>query len=91
MAIGGFNGSDPAPTLAQFQHYVRDGKVHYFIVGGGGGGSRGAGGFGGPGGNTSSEISTWVTRHYNSRTIDGVTIYDLTQPRSSSGSASGAV
>src|SRR5205823_4239060 len=22
MAIGGFNGSDPAPTLAQFQAYV---------------------------------------------------------------------
>src|SRR5437016_7848623 len=35
MAIGGFNGTDPAPTLAQFERYVRDGKIHYFIAGGG--------------------------------------------------------
>jgi len=86
MAIGGFNGSDPAPSLAQFQEYVRDGKVHYFIAGGGFGG----GGFG-PGANTSSGISTWVTQNFTSRTVDGVTIYDLTQPRSSSGSANDAV
>lgn len=31
MPIGGFNGSDPSPTLAKFQEYVRTGKVHYFI------------------------------------------------------------
>ena len=35
MAIGGFNGSDPAPTLAQFQDVVADGEIHYFIAGGG--------------------------------------------------------
>ena len=34
MAIGGFNGSDPSPTLAQFQQYVADGQVHWFIDGG---------------------------------------------------------
>ena len=33
MAVGGFNGTDPAPTLAQFQQYVADGKIHYFIAG----------------------------------------------------------
>ncbi len=33
MAIGGFNGSDPSPTLAQFKEYVADGKIHYFIAG----------------------------------------------------------
>src|SRR5947208_952907 len=43
MAIGGFNGTDPTPTLAEFQQYVADGDVHYFIAGGGG---FGAGGFG---------------------------------------------
>ncbi len=37
MAIGGFNGSDPSPTLAQFQAYVAAGEIHYFIAGGGGG------------------------------------------------------
>ncbi len=35
MAIGGFNGSDPSPTLAQFQQYVAEGKIHYFIGSGG--------------------------------------------------------
>ncbi len=33
MPIGGFNGSDPSPTLAQFQQYVQQGKIHYFIAG----------------------------------------------------------
>ena len=31
MAIGGFNGTDPAPTLSQFEKYVSEGKIHYFI------------------------------------------------------------
>jgi 4-amino-4-deoxy-L-arabinose transferase-like glycosyltransferase len=43
MMIGGFMGSDPAPTLQQFQAYVAAGDVHYFVEGGGGFG-------GGPGG-----------------------------------------
>ena len=75
MAIGGFNGTDPAPTLAQFQQYVADGKVHYFISGGGfGGGGRGAGG------NVSSQISSWVANNFTSQTVGGVTLYDLTSP-----------
>jgi hypothetical protein len=47
MAIGGFTGSDPSPTLAQFEQYVKEGKIHYFVVGGGpggGGGLRGGNG-----------------------------------------------
>ena len=44
MAIGGFNGSDPSPTLAQFKTYVADGEIHYFIAGGGMGGMGGMGG-----------------------------------------------
>jgi hypothetical protein len=28
MAIGGFNGSDPTPTLAQFEAYVNAGAIH---------------------------------------------------------------
>ncbi|MGW7100286.1 ArnT family glycosyltransferase [Streptomyces sp. NPDC054883] len=31
MAIGGFNGSDPSPTLEQFRAYVKAGRVHWFI------------------------------------------------------------
>lgn len=75
MPIGGFNGSDPSPTLEQFQQYVADGKVHYFV----------GGGRGGPGGNsasTSSAITAWVTANYTATTVDGVTLYDLTQPKS---------
>jgi 4-amino-4-deoxy-L-arabinose transferase-like glycosyltransferase len=45
MPIGGFVGSDPAPTLAQFQADVAAGQVRYFVVGGGPGGMAG-----GPGG-----------------------------------------
>ncbi|HWC39529.1 MAG TPA: hypothetical protein VG476_13415, partial [Acidimicrobiales bacterium] len=54
ITMGGFNGSDPAPTLAQLQALVSSGQVHYVLLGGGGPGggagpSAGAGGFG-PGG-----------------------------------------
>ncbi len=34
MAVGGFNGSDPSPTLAQFEKDVSAGRIHYFIGGG---------------------------------------------------------
>ncbi len=78
MAIGGFNGTDPAPTLAQFKQYVADGKIHYYIGGGGFGG--GAGGLGQAGTSDSTQIATWVSSHYKATTVDGVTIYDLTAP-----------
>jgi hypothetical protein len=74
MALGGFNGSDPSPTLAQFQEYVANGEVHYFISGGGGAGG-GGGGRGGMGGD--SEIATWVAEAFTATTVDGVTVYDL--------------
>jgi 4-amino-4-deoxy-L-arabinose transferase-like glycosyltransferase len=31
LAVGGFNGTDPYPTLARFQQYVAQGKIHYFL------------------------------------------------------------
>jgi 4-amino-4-deoxy-L-arabinose transferase-like glycosyltransferase len=31
LAVGGFNGTDPYPTLAQFQQYVAQGEIHYFL------------------------------------------------------------
>ena len=81
MAIGGFNGSDPSPTLAQFKKYVAEGKIHYFVSGGGmgGGGVRG-GDMGGSG--TSSQISSWVTENFTEVTVGSATFYDLTQPTS---------
>ncbi|MFE5633727.1 ArnT family glycosyltransferase [Streptomyces sp. NPDC056543] len=79
MAIGGFNGSDPSPTLAQFKQYVAQGKIHYFVGGGGlGGGTGGMGGMGG-GAGSGSEISSWVTETFEQVTVDGSTFYDLTR------------
>jgi 4-amino-4-deoxy-L-arabinose transferase-like glycosyltransferase len=74
MAIGGFNGTDPSPTLAQFEQDVASHKVHYFIAGGGGAG-------GGPGrasGSVAREISSWVTSNFPEQTVGGVAVYDLT-------------
>ncbi|MFE3386973.1 ArnT family glycosyltransferase [Streptomyces anulatus] len=85
MAIGGFNGSDPSPTLAQFKKYVAEGKIHYFVSGGGMGGGTGGGREGGGGGmggdsGTSSQISSWVTENFTEVTVGSATFYDLTQP-----------
>ncbi|HLH28767.1 MAG TPA: glycosyl transferase, partial [Acidimicrobiales bacterium] len=32
MAIGGFNGTDPTPSLAAFERYVAERRVHYYIA-----------------------------------------------------------
>jgi hypothetical protein len=45
MAIGGFSGTDPAPSLAEFETLVSKHQIHYFVSGGAGGG---LGGFAGP-------------------------------------------
>ena len=73
MAMGGFSGSDPAPTLAQLQEYVRTGQLRYILIGGGGGPG---GGFGGGG---SSSIAGWVTANGTVVNISGGfgTLYDL--------------
>jgi 4-amino-4-deoxy-L-arabinose transferase-like glycosyltransferase len=71
MPIGGFNGSDPSPTLAQFKQYVANGDIHYFIASGGGGGGMSAGG------TNSSTITSWVKATFTAKTVDGVTLYDL--------------
>ena len=72
MAMGGFSGSDPAPTLAQLQEYVRTGQLRYILIGGGGPG----GGFGGGG---SSSIASWVAANGTVVNISGGfgTLYDL--------------
>jgi 4-amino-4-deoxy-L-arabinose transferase-like glycosyltransferase len=74
MSIGGFNGGDPAPTLAQFQQYVDSAKIHYFI----GTGSNRGGGPGGSGNDVGAQITAWVAAHYTATTVGGLTVYDLT-------------
>jgi 4-amino-4-deoxy-L-arabinose transferase-like glycosyltransferase len=71
MPIGGFNGSDPSPTLAEFTADVAAGDIHYFI-----GGSVGAAN---GGSNVSSQIASWVEANFTAKTVDGVTLYDLTK------------
>ncbi|MDG5485003.1 glycosyltransferase family 39 protein [Mycolicibacterium gadium] len=76
MAIGGFNGTDPAPTLERFQQLVATGQIHYFIAdqmmmltgrwGSSSGGSRAA-----------TDIAQWVETHYTPLFIDRAAIYDL--------------
>jgi 4-amino-4-deoxy-L-arabinose transferase-like glycosyltransferase len=71
MAIGGFNGSDPAPTLAQFQQLVAEGRIHYFLGGGRMGGAMG-------GSDAARQITAWVQEHFTATTVGGATVYDLT-------------
>jgi 4-amino-4-deoxy-L-arabinose transferase-like glycosyltransferase len=71
MAIGGFNGSDPSPTLEQFKAYVAAGRIHYYI-GGSVGNSAG-------GSSDASEIASWVSENFTATTVGGTTVYDLTQ------------
>jgi 4-amino-4-deoxy-L-arabinose transferase-like glycosyltransferase len=73
MPIGGFNGSDPSPTLAQFRQYVSSGQIHYFLSGGGFRGQNG-------GSDAGNAINAWVQSNFTSVTIGSATFYDLTKP-----------
>ena len=94
MAVGGFSGSDPTPTLAAFEQMVAAHEVHYFAAGGaGGGGGGGGGGFagfagGGAGrggaGSDSGQITSWVESHFTAKTVGGETVYDLSAPAAGS-------
>ena len=78
MAIGGFNGTDPWPTLAAFEKLVSEHRIHYFIAAGSGGGT-------GVGGSAkSTAITSWVESHFSTTTVGGTTLYDLTRPVTSS-------
>ncbi|MEG8035296.1 glycosyltransferase family 39 protein [Sphingomonas sp. LR61] len=70
MAIGGWS-SDPAPTLAQFKAYVADEDIGYYVSSGSGGGGMGGGS------STASAIQEWVAANYESTTVGGQTVYDL--------------
>jgi 4-amino-4-deoxy-L-arabinose transferase-like glycosyltransferase len=73
MAIGGFNGTDPWPTLAVFKALVAKHEIHYYV-------GQGSQSFGG--GRGSSAIATWVAAHFTKQTVGGQTVYDLTKPLS---------
>ncbi|MGI5422722.1 ArnT family glycosyltransferase [Actinomadura luteofluorescens] len=77
MAVGGFNGTDPAPTLAEFQRLARQGRIHYFV-----GGDRGQAGARtrgtGSGSDAAQRITAWVAANYTPATVGGTVLYDLT-------------
>jgi 4-amino-4-deoxy-L-arabinose transferase-like glycosyltransferase len=71
VTIGGFSGSDDAPTVSQLAEMVKNGELKYILLSGNGGG---------PGGNSSSAISAWVQQH--GKAVSGVsstngTLYEL--------------
>ncbi len=73
--MGGFMGSDPAPSMAKLKGFIDSGQLHYVLLSGDGRsggvpGGRTGGGPGGPGGNTSaanskaiSERDEWIEKH----------------------------
>jgi 4-amino-4-deoxy-L-arabinose transferase-like glycosyltransferase len=75
MAVGGFNGTDPAPTLTEFKDFVAGKHIHYFIRG-----RSMMGGFGGHGSGSreAANIAAWVQANYAPTRVDDVVIYDLT-------------
>jgi hypothetical protein len=75
MAIGGFSGSDPVPTLSEFKDDVAQHKVAYYIVvstrgHGPGWGSRGH-----------ADIAKWVAATFPSTTVGDATVYNLATPK----------
>ncbi|WP_369046446.1 ArnT family glycosyltransferase [Sinomonas sp. P10A9] len=72
IAMGGFTGSDPYPSLDEFKALVAKGDVTYFIAGGGMGG-----GFGGRGGSDTSAITQWVEANFQAQTVGSTTVYKL--------------
>ncbi|WP_099022673.1 glycosyltransferase family 39 protein [Mycolicibacterium palauense] len=75
MAVGGFNGTDPAPTPEQFRAYVAAGRIHYFIDADMMGPMRAPA----SGSDAAQRIRAWVTANFAATTFDGVTVYDLTE------------
>ncbi|MGV9182754.1 ArnT family glycosyltransferase [Arcanobacterium canis] len=84
MAIGGWDGVDPTPSLEAFMGYVRRGEVAYFIPR-----------YPTPGNDDlekasrrvthgpAQDITTWVSQNFESLTLDGRVIFDLRKPRNS--------
>ena len=73
MAIGGFNGTDDAPSLAEFERMVAAGEIHYFV------GANQAS-FGG-GSGSAAQITAWVRAHFRAETVGGETVYNLASSR----------
>ncbi len=76
MALGGFQGVDPVPTLGQFQRYVAEHRIAYYIVPktGNGPGPRGYGS------ERHADIADWVEANFTPTRVGPDTVYDLRDP-----------
>jgi hypothetical protein len=76
IGLGGFNATDPAPTLAQFQRAVAAHEVHYFVA---------DDAFPYPIDEPAAEeIAVWVEENFSYKAYGDLHLYDL----SSRGTAS---
>jgi 4-amino-4-deoxy-L-arabinose transferase-like glycosyltransferase len=73
MAVGGFSGSDPVPTLAEFKDDVAQHKMTYFVVNHGRGGAFGR--------RAHTDITAWVMSNFSPINTATATAYDLTRPK----------
>jgi 4-amino-4-deoxy-L-arabinose transferase-like glycosyltransferase len=83
MAVGGFSGTDPTPSLAAFEQLVAQHEVHYFVASGTGAAGR-TGTAARAGAEDSAQVTAWVEAHYTAKTVGGTTVYDLTAPAAGS-------
>jgi 4-amino-4-deoxy-L-arabinose transferase-like glycosyltransferase len=72
LPLGGFNGSDPFPSAAQFRADVAAHRVHWFVGGSLAPSTTGS--------DQAHEISDWVQSHYQPVIVDGVILYDVSRP-----------
>jgi 4-amino-4-deoxy-L-arabinose transferase-like glycosyltransferase len=74
MAVGGFSGRDPVPTLDEFISDVHNQRVAYYIVMD----THGRG----PWGRTGHvDIARWVRANFTATKVGSATVYDLSTPR----------
>jgi 4-amino-4-deoxy-L-arabinose transferase-like glycosyltransferase len=81
MAIGGFSGGDPAPTLSQFIDDVHGHQLAFYIVPAGHADQKGRPGGGqANGGRGHADIADWVAANFTPMTVGSSTVYDLSGP-----------
>jgi len=74
MAIGGYNGTDPAISLAAFKRLVAAGKIHYYIPD-----ALGYIGSTAPQASYAYAIERWIKATYTPTRIADIAVYDLRQ------------
>ncbi|MCW2652423.1 MAG: mannosyltransferase [Mycobacterium sp.] len=79
MAIGGFSGTDPVPTLSQFQDYVANHQVTYYIIPD----NSNDRGPGGSGNQQHTDITNWVTANFKPVKVGSDTVYNLASANAS--------